>query len=87
MESVAIDKFAMPPVQQGKDVYECVILCVDHHSRYLVAVPARNKGLTAEAVARKMISHWLTVFGTPKQSIVTMGVTLPGRGSAACASS
>ena len=66
MESVAIDKFAMPPVRHGTQVYDCVILCVDRHSSYLVAVPAKDKGLTAEAVARQMISHWLTVFGTPK---------------------
>ena len=66
MESVAIDKFAMPPVRQSKGVYDCVVLCVDRHSGYLVAVPANDKGLTAEAVPRQMISQWLTVFGTPK---------------------
>ena len=66
MESVVIDKFAMAPVPYGKSIYDCVILCVDRHDEYLVAVPARNKGLTAEAVARQMIRHWIMVFRTPK---------------------
>ena len=66
IESVAIDNFAMPLVQHGKEVYDCVILCLDRHIWYLLAVAARDKGLTAEAVAHQMISHWLTVFRTPK---------------------
>ena len=66
MESVAINKFAMPSDLHGKEVYEFVILRVDHYSGYLVAVAARDKGLTAELVALLMMSHWLTVFGTPK---------------------
>ena len=32
MESVAIDKFAMPPVRHGKEVYGSVILCVDRRT-------------------------------------------------------
>ena len=66
MESVAIHKVAMLPVRHGNEVYNCAILCVDRHSGYLVAVPAQDMGLKAEAVARQMISHWRTVFGTHK---------------------
>ena len=32
IESMAIDKFAMPPVQHGKEVYDRVILRVDRQS-------------------------------------------------------
>ena len=49
-ESLALNKFAMPPVRHCKEVYDCVILCVDRHRGYLVAFPALHKGLTAEAV-------------------------------------
>ena len=66
MERVAIDNFATPPIRHRKEVYDCVILCGDRHSGYLVAVPARDKGLTEEASAHQMFSHWLTVFSTPK---------------------
>ena len=65
MESVAMDVFSMPEVHIGKETFDCVVLCVDHHSGYVVAVPARKRGLLAQEVAVMMICHWLTVFGIP----------------------
>ena len=62
MESVAMDVFSMPEVHIGKETFNCAILCVDRHSGYVVAVPARKKGLLAKEVAVMMIRHWLTVF-------------------------
>ena len=62
MESVAMDVFSMPKVHIGKETFDCVVLCVDCHSGYVVAVPARKKGLLAKEVAVMMICHWLTVF-------------------------
>ena len=44
MESVAMDKFAMFPVRHGKKVLDYVILCVDRHRGYLVAVRTQDKG-------------------------------------------
>ena len=66
MESVAMDVFSMPEVHIGKDTFDCVVLCVDRHSGYVVAVPARKKGLLAKEVAVMMIRHWLTVFDIPR---------------------
>ena len=43
-----------------------MVLCVDCHSGYVVAVPARKKGLLAKEVAVMMIRHWLTVFDIPR---------------------
>ena len=43
-----------------------MVLCVDRHSGYVVAVPGRKKGLLAMEVAVMMIRHWLTVFGIPR---------------------
>ena len=40
MESVAMDIFSMPEVHFGKEVFDCVVLCVDGHSGYVVAVAA-----------------------------------------------
>ena len=65
MESVAVDVFSMPEVHIGKEIFDCVVLCVDRHSGYVVAVLARKKGLLAKEVAVMMIRHWLTVFGIP----------------------
>ena len=66
MESVAMDVFSMPEVHIGKETLDCVVLCVDRHSGYVVAVPARKKGLLAKEVAVMMIRHWLTVFDIPR---------------------
>ena len=63
MESLAMEVFSMPKVHIGKEVFDCVVLCVDQHSGHVVAVPARKKGLLAKEVAVMMICHWLTVFG------------------------
>ena len=52
----------MPEVHIGREVFPCVSLCVDRHSGYIVAVPARKRGLTAKEVAVMMVCHWLTVF-------------------------
>ena len=66
MESVAMDVFSMPEVHIGKETFDCVVLCVDRHSGYVVAVPARKKALLAKEVAVMMIRHWLTVFDIPR---------------------
>ena len=57
MESVAMDVFSMPEVHIGKETFDFVVLCVDRHSGYVVAVPARKKGLLAKEVAVMMIRH------------------------------
>ena len=32
MENVAMDVFSMPEVHTGKEVFDCVVLCLDRHS-------------------------------------------------------
>ena len=66
MESLAMDVFSVPEVHIGKETFDCVVLCVDRHSGYVVAVPARKRRLLAKEVAVMMIRHWLTVFGIPR---------------------
>ena len=76
MRSVAMDVFAMPEVTVEGETYDCVILAVDRHSRYIVAVPGKKSkkkgkkdkhgvGLQAKTVANAMIRHWLTIFDVP----------------------
>ena len=76
MRSVAIDVFAMPEVTVEGETYDCVILAVDRHSGYIVAVPGKKSkkkdkkdkhgvGLQAKTVANAMIRHWLTIFDVP----------------------
>ena len=66
----------MPEVTVEGEVFDCVILAVDRHSGYIVAVPGKksnnkdNKdthgvGLQAKTVGQAMIRHWLPVFDMP----------------------
>ena len=76
MRSVAMDVFAMPEVTVDGETYDCVILAVDRHSGYIVAVPGKKSkkkdkkdkhgvGLQAKTVANAMIRHWLKIFDVP----------------------
>ena len=76
MRSISMDVFAMPEVTVEGEVFDCVILAVDRHSGYMVAVPGKKPkkkdkraksgvGLQAKTVAQAMIRHWLTVFDVP----------------------
>ena len=76
MRSVAMDVFAMPEVTVEGETYDCVILAVDRHSGYIVAVPGKKfkkkdkkdkhgVGLQAKTVANAMIRDWLTIFDVP----------------------
>ena len=76
MRSVAMEIFAMPVVTVEGETYDCVILAVDRHSAYIVAVPGKKckkkdkkdkhgVGLQAKTVANAMIRHWLTIFDVP----------------------
>ena len=66
MESVAMDVFSMPEVHIVKETFDCVVLCVDRQSGYVVAVLARKRELLAKEVSVMMIRHWLTVFDIPR---------------------
>ena len=42
MRSVAMDVFAMPEVTGEGQTYDCVVLALDRHSGYIVAVPGKK---------------------------------------------
>ena len=76
MRSVAMDVFAMPEVTVKGETYDCVILDVDGHSWYIVAVPGKRskkkdkkdkhgEGLQSRTVANAVMWHWLTIFDVP----------------------
>ena len=68
-DSVCIDVFSMPPVRwQGED-YDCMVLCVDRLSGWLLARPTIYKGLTAEKTAHLLLDHGWNEMGIP--SLIT----------------
>ena len=69
MVSVSMDLFKLPPVVWEGVTYDTLIVCVDRHSGWVVAIPEVGKGLTGEKVARAMVRHQWRPFGVP--SVVT----------------
>ena len=76
LEPPKMDVFAMPEVTVEGETFDCVILAVDRHSGYIMAVPGKKSkkkdkkdkhgvGLQAKTVANAMIRHWLTIFDVP----------------------
>ena len=57
MESKPTDVFSMPKLHIGKEGFNRVALCVDKHSGYIVAVPARNNALLAKEVVVGMVRN------------------------------
>ena len=96
MRSVAMVVFAMPEVTVEGETYDCVILAVERHSGYIVAVPGKKSkkkdkkdkhgvGLQAKTVVNAMIRHWLTIFDVPAVICSDRGSQFVGRGSRRCA--
>ena len=73
-----MDVFSMPKVHLRKGVFGFLVLWVDRHSGYIVAVPVRKKGLLTKEVAVMMSPHWLTVFGIPRTICSHRGPQLTG---------
>ena len=68
MVSVAIDVFSLPQVEWEGNVFDAILLCVDRHSGWVVALPCAIKGLTGVKAAKMLYAVWRQ-FGVP--SIVT----------------
>ena len=69
MESVALDVFYMPKTMVDGNQFDVMVVCVDRHSGWLVAIPSRIEGLTAAKVAKAMLQHQWRPFGIP--SVIT----------------
>ena len=67
--SVSIDIFSLAATEWAGQEYDCVVLCVDRLSGWMIAKPALKLGLTAEKAAHLMMDDGWNIFGVP--SIVT----------------
>ena len=65
MDSVAIDVFFVAPTEYQGQKFDSMVVCVDRHSGWLVALPCTKKNLTAEWVAENMLKYWWRPFGIP----------------------
>ena len=62
-ERVALDIVDHLPESEKGNV--CVLMMIDHFSKYAKAVPLPNQ--TSETIATAFIEHWVSIFGTPVQ--------------------
>ena len=80
----------MLEVQIGKEVFDCVVLCVHRHSGYVVAVPALQKGLLAKGlggsscmVKNEGKGRKMTGFERHQKIVVLMDISKPSQTSMA----
>ena len=71
MRSVAMDVFAMPEVTVEGETYDCVILAVDRHSGYIVAVPGKKS-----KKKDKKDKHGVKPVRTPVAILGSLGVCI-----------
>lgn len=70
MSSVAIDLFSLPEVTSEGAKFNTMVVCVDRHSGWTVAVPVQGtgpqgKGITGAQIAKLMLRHQWRPFGIP----------------------
>ena len=64
MVSVSMDLFKLPPVVWVGVTYDTLIVCVDRHSGWVVAIPEVGKGLTG----KKLPAPWFATSVSPSGS-------------------
>ncbi|WP_371079199.1 hypothetical protein, partial [Salmonella enterica] len=56
-DSVCVDIFSMPPVNWQQQDFDCMLICVDRTSGWILARPATKTGLTAEKCAHFLMDY------------------------------
>ena len=79
MTSVSIDIFSMPEVTWSGVSYDCLVLCIDRLSGWIVARPALKNGLTAKATAHLLLDAGWNIFGIPTTITSDQGPQFTGQ--------
>ena len=78
-DSVCIDVFSMPPARWRGEDYDCMLLCVDRLSGWMLARPATKLGLTAERAAHLLLDHGWNEIGIPSLITSDQGAQFVGQ--------
>jgi hypothetical protein len=70
-DSVSMDIFSMPEERQEGQRFDAMIVCVDRHTGWIIAVPTQKEGLTAEKVAKIMLQKWIDLRGGVPSTITS----------------
>ena len=66
------------PLEQNGQILGTLIVCVDRHSGWIVAIPERKVGLTGAKVALAMVKNQWRPFGAPSVIISDQGSQFVG---------
>ena len=58
-----MDIFSMEEDRVEGQLYDALIICVDRHTGWIIAIPTQYVGLTAEKVAKLLLNKWLDMGG------------------------
>jgi hypothetical protein len=62
-DGVAMDIFDMPSEKFQGQRFDAMVVCVDRHTGWIIAIPTQRVGLTAEKVANLMHQKWMDMGG------------------------
>ena len=65
MSSVSLDIFSMPTETYNNEEFDCMLVCVDRLSGWIIAKPTTKLGLTAKKAATLLLENGWDIFGIP----------------------
>ena len=78
-EHVCIDIFSMPESELGGEKFDCMVLCVDRLSGWMLAKPTTKIGLTAEKAAKMLLDGAWDLWGVPSTITSDQGPQFAGK--------
>ena len=78
--SVSIDIFSLPSTVWEGQEFDCVVLCVDRLSGWMVAKPSQKLGLTSEKAAHLMMDDGWNILASQVYLLPTRAHSLQGCG-------
>ena len=69
----------MPPVIWQSVYYDCMLVCVDRLSGWIIARPSQKDGLTAEKTAHLILDHGWNEVGVPSLITTDQGIQFTGQ--------
>ena len=69
-DSVSMDVFSMPEAVYKGELFDAMLLCVDRHTGWIIAIPTQKTGLTSERAVDLLLQKW-TDLGGGIPSVIT----------------
>ena len=77
--SVCVDIFSLPQVTWREANYDQVLVCVDRHTGWIIAIPTEKVGLTSEKCAHLLLDEGWNILGIPSVLTSDQGPQFSGQ--------